>query len=278
MRPLAALGCALLLSLAGARPAAAPVGVRVLTYNIHHGEGRDGRLDLPRLADAIRAAEPDLVALQEVDRGTRRAGGVDQLAELARLVGMHAEFGKAMDYDGGVYGVAILSRWPVEDARTHLLPAWPGAEPRAALTVTVRLGGDGPRVSFTSTHLEQSRDSEAQITQARGLIDGLAETRGPAILAGDLNARPGSAALALVESVWTTALPDGALPAPVAADGSVGPDPGAGRRRGPRGDFVLFRPAHGWRVVESRSLEENTASDHRPVLTVLEWIEPAPPR
>jgi endonuclease/exonuclease/phosphatase family metal-dependent hydrolase len=213
-----------------------------------------------------------------VDRGTHRAGGVDQLAELARLVGMHAEFGHAMDYDGGAYGVAILSRWPVEGARTHLLPTWPGAEPRAALTISVRLGGDGPRVSFTSTHLEQSRDSDAQIVQARGLIDGLAEAPEPAILAGDLNARPGSAALALVESVWTTALPDGASPVPVAADGSVGPDPGPGRRRGPRGDFVLFRPAHGWRVVESRSLEENTASDHRPVLTVLEWIEPAPPR
>ena len=62
--------------------------VRVLTYNIHHGEGLDGRIDLPRQAAIMTSAAPDLVALQEVDRGTARAGGVDQLAELARLTGM----------------------------------------------------------------------------------------------------------------------------------------------------------------------------------------------
>src|ERR1700724_2661395 len=83
--------------------------LRVLTYNIHHGEGTDGRFDLSRLARVMKSVQPDVIALQEVDRGTERSGGVDQLAELARLTDMHAEFGKAMDYSGGGYGVAWLS-------------------------------------------------------------------------------------------------------------------------------------------------------------------------
>ncbi|MEX2025646.1 MAG: endonuclease/exonuclease/phosphatase family protein, partial [Pirellulaceae bacterium] len=61
--------------------------LRVLTYNIHHGEGIDGKLDLPRIARVIESVDPDLVALQEVDRRVERTGSVDQPAELARLTG-----------------------------------------------------------------------------------------------------------------------------------------------------------------------------------------------
>ena len=74
--------------------------LRVMSYNIHHGEGTDGRFDLQRLAQIINDHQPDLVSLQEVDRGTARADGVDQAMELARLTGMDMAYGKAMDYDG----------------------------------------------------------------------------------------------------------------------------------------------------------------------------------
>ena len=90
-----------------------PTILRVLTYNIHHGEGMDGRFDLPRLAGIMTSADPDLIALQEVDQGTERAGGVDQVAELGRLTGMRPVFGKAMDFQGGAYGVGVLSRKPI---------------------------------------------------------------------------------------------------------------------------------------------------------------------
>src|SRR5688572_8882435 len=104
----------------GADQAPVPGTLRVLTYNIHHGEGTDGVFDLARIAEVIKSARADLVALQEVDQGTDRAGGVNQLDELARLTGMHAEFGKAMDYMNGGYGVAVLSRWPL--VRAHNRP------------------------------------------------------------------------------------------------------------------------------------------------------------
>ena len=276
----------LLLPLAGARVGpSAPVTVRVLTYNIHHGEGRDGELDLLRLADVMRSLQPDVIALQEVDRGTQRAGGVDQLTELAALLGMHAEYGKSMDFAGGAYGVAILSRWSLASSANRPLPASPDHEPRTALTVRFRAGRDGPWVRFTSTHLDNSRDAAERLAQAQYLNDLLATEDGDAsILAGDFNARPGTDVIQVLEQGWMNALPDSTplaptipadappAPTPTPTDTTLPARPPFAQRRGPRGDFVLFRPAHLWRVIESRTIDESVASDHRPVLTMLEFI------
>jgi endonuclease/exonuclease/phosphatase family metal-dependent hydrolase len=266
-------------------PAPAPGGgtLRVVTYNIHHGEGRDRRVDLPRIAEVLRAAEPDVVALQEVDRWTQRSGGVDQLAELAGMLGMHAEFGKAMDYQGGEYGVAVLSRWPLEGAENRALPWSQELEPRTALTVRFRVGEGGPLVRLTSTHLDNSRDPEEKLAQARFLNELLApgET-GAGILAGDFNARSGTDVIQVLEQEWTIAWPDGGPPPPAPPAPPASPDAaqrggGQQQRRGPRGDLVLLRPLGRWAAIESRSLEDNGASDHRPVLTVLEWVEAVAP-
>src|SRR4029077_899069 len=127
---------------------ALPLTLRVLTYNIHHGEGTDGRFDLSRLADVVTSVHPDLVALQEVDQGTERASGVSELTELARLTDMHPAFGKAMDYLGGQYGVAVLSRLPLLRAHNDPLPSFADREPRTALTVEVDAGDHGPLVEF----------------------------------------------------------------------------------------------------------------------------------
>src|SRR5207248_6293546 len=114
---------ALLLPVWARGSATTPTTIRVLTYNVHHGEGRDGEVDLARLSRVISSAEPDLVALQEVDIGTERTDMVNQVAELARLTGMYAQFGKAMDYMGGGYGVAVLSRWSFLTTENQPLPS-----------------------------------------------------------------------------------------------------------------------------------------------------------
>lgn len=238
----------------------APVRLRVLTYNIHHGEGTDGRFDLSRLAGVMKSAHPDLIALQEVDQGTERAGDVRELAELARLMDMHAEFGKAMDYSGGAYGVGVLSRWPFLTAENRSLPTSPDNEPRTALTVRVRAGEGGPVLQFTCTHFDQSRDPENRLAQARYLNELLVPEEGlPGILAGDMNARPDTEVMQIIQSQWTNASAD---PSPTIPPG----------RPRPRGDYVLFRPAGTWRVIESTVIDETVASDHRPLLVVLEWI------
>jgi endonuclease/exonuclease/phosphatase family metal-dependent hydrolase len=240
--------------------AAAPLQLRVLTYNIHHAEGSDGRIDVSRVAAVMAGTRPDLVALQEVDEATTRSEGVAQLAELGRLMGMHAEFGKAMDYAEGAYGVGVLSRWPILAAERHDLPAASDGEPRVALSVRVRIGAGGPLVQFTTTHLERGRDEDARVLQAGRLNALLVPGAGiPAILAGDLNTRRGAAAMDVLEEAWTNTSPDVRLPS----------DPDVRRRTGV--DHVLVRPADRWRVVDATVLEDRVASDHRPLLVVLEW-------
>jgi endonuclease/exonuclease/phosphatase family metal-dependent hydrolase len=223
--------------------------LRVLTYNIHHGEGIDGKFDYERLARVINSAKPDVVALQEVDRGTRRSAGVDQAARLGELTGMRAAFGVALYYEGGEYGEAILSRFPMADRKAHHLPFHQGQEPRTALEVAIRPDNGVPEFLFVGTHwCHQSNDTRTeQAEQTNRLYP--AEGGPPVILAGDLNARPGSSPMnVLVEGQWVDAI------APQS-----------------RIDYILYRRADPWRVVEVTILDERVASDHRPVLAVLEW-------
>lgn len=261
------LGVLIAVSVAAALPAsearradrAAPVVVRVLTYNIHHGEGLDGRIDLPRLAAIIASASADLIALQEVDRGTRRASGVDQLGELGRLTGMSTAFGKAMDYQGGEYGVAVLTRRPMRRVTNRRLPGSPDREPRTALTVDVDPRGVGPRIQFTTTHLDQRRDLMDQVAQA-SVLAGAWPVDAAGILAGDFNTRPDTLTMQILARRWTDTFAD------------PPPDPLGRPRR--RVDYVMVQPATAWRTIESRYLDAPLASDHQPVLVTLEWVGP----
>lgn len=90
-----------------------PLRLRVLTYNIHHGEGVDGRLDLVRIAKVIQEVDPDIAALQEVDQNAGRSGQVDQAAELGRLTKMRSVFGGNIELQGGKYGNALLTRFEI---------------------------------------------------------------------------------------------------------------------------------------------------------------------
>ena len=237
-----------------AGPPAEPLGV--LTYNIHHGEGVDGVLDLERIAALITESGADLVALQEVDERATRSGGVDQAAELARLTGMHHAFAPFMDFQSGRYGLAVLTRYPIERARAIELP--PGKhEPRTALAAEVVVPGHGG-VTFVCLHLDWLDDDTERFAQAGALIAAL-ESEQRVILAGDFNDTPGSRTIGLFESGFTNAY----KPAGASATFPAG---------GPEAeiDFVMYRPASAWRGT-ARVLGETTASDHRPVLARLGW-------
>ena len=167
----------------------------LLTYNIHHGQGDDGVFDLERQAQVILDSGADLVGLQEVDVKTGRAGGVDQATELGRLTGMHASFAEAMPYDGGSYGEALLSRWPLVSTETWPLVATDGREPRAAVVGVVEPPGLGYAVRVVGTHLDHVGEA-LRFAQVGDLLNftfpaypggGL-----PTVLMGDLNAQPAS--------------------------------------------------------------------------------------
>jgi endonuclease/exonuclease/phosphatase family metal-dependent hydrolase len=221
----------------------------VLTYNIHHGEAMDGAFDYERLAKVITDLDPDVVALQEVDRGTLRASGVDQPALLEALTGMTAVFGHALIYEGGEYGEALLSRWPLDQVRSYHLPFEPDQEPRTALAALVMPDNGLPEFVLVGTHLDHTSEA-TRLEQAQRINRVLPAAGGPPIiLAGDLNARPGSRPMnELLTERWIDAI------APRS-----------------RIDYVLTRAGDPWNVSEVTIVDEQVVSDHRPVLAVLEW-------
>jgi len=224
----------------------------VLTYNIHHGEGTDGKLDLERIARLIRTERPDLVALQEVDEKTKRTGGVSQATELGRLTGLNYSFGKAMDYSGGGYGQAILSRWPIKDAQVHQLPQRAGREPRIVFVAQVQSPyGD---LTFATVHLDHQLE-EVRIDQARQLHKILTASEAPAILCGDFNAGPESETMKFLFDSWLD----------TAGESAGNTIPAAAPRR--RIDYILGGPKNRWKAEGSRVIAEPIASDHRPVLS-----------
>jgi endonuclease/exonuclease/phosphatase family metal-dependent hydrolase len=234
--------------------------LRVLTYNIHHGEGTDGTLDLERIARVIRAAEPDLVALQEVDQNVARTGSVDQPAELARLTKMHVAFGANIPLQGGKYGNAVLSRHPIAKHKNVLLPCLDEGEQRGVIVAEIDLRGGNEPLLFLATHLD-SRPPEAERLASARTINELIAKHGdrPALLLGDLNAVPESETLREFGREWRRSNDAPRLTSPAG-------DP---RRQI---DYVLVRPAWAWRVIETRVIEEPVASDHRPIASTLELI------
>jgi endonuclease/exonuclease/phosphatase family metal-dependent hydrolase len=221
-----------------------------MAYNIHHGEGMDSVVDLVRIADLIRRVDPDLVALQEIDSVTERTGRADQAAELARLTGLTPVFGSFMPYQGGAYGMAVLSRWPIVESENLRLP--PGAEPRTALSVTVRSPKTHRTLRFVGIHFYATEDE--RLAQAQRLEAHLAREGGPVMLFGDFNSTPGSAVMAHLEQGWWI-LDKG-------DDSLTFPSWAPAREI----DFALLRPASAFEVLGHRLLHEAVASDHRPLV------------
>lgn len=239
------------------RPIAAQTTLRVAAYNIRHGSGMDGEVDLERIADVLRPLDADVITLQEVDSGVARTGGVDQAARLGQLLGMRAIFGGFMPYQGGEYGMAVLSRLPVIMSHNHRLPD--GAEPRTALEVRVALGGDERPLSVVGIHFY--RTAEERLAQAEALSRSLADATHPVILAGDFNSRRGDVVLDRLEQEFSVVSKD--------RDPLTFPSDRPEREI----DFVMVRPAGAFEIVEHRVIDERMASDHRPLLVVLELRE-----
>ena len=252
-------GLLLLLFAASVSCTVTPVQVQVLSYNIHHGEGVDGRFDLERQAAVILASGADLVALQEVDVRTTRANGVDQAMELARLTGMFVAFGEAIAYADGSYGDAVLSRWPILQNENLTLPAAANHEKRVAVSIEVQVP-HGPRIRFVGTHLDHTKDPADRIQQAQALNDALLPATMPTLLVGDLNAQPASQPmLVLLQAGWQ------------AADASLAPTfPSVDPQR--KIDWVLQAQGFGTTLVQPQVMTAPVASDHCPFGAI--WLLP----
>ena len=236
-----------------------PCRVSILTYNIYHGEDANGDSNLDAVAGIINSLGPDLVALQEVDNKTTRAKGLDLTAELSQRTGMKGIFGKAMDYAGGGYGEAVLTRHPVIYIMNNPLPHTPNAEPRAALEIQIELPNK-EIIVFVGTHLDHLRDQNNRMNQAGRIKELYQDYDLPVILAGDLNATPGSDPINLLSRQWS-----------YASEGDPQPTmPSVNPRR--KIDYIMYKPKDRWKVIEVRVIDEKVASDHCPMFAVLELI------
>ena len=236
-----------------------PCRVSILTYNIYHGEDANGDSNLDAVAGIINSLGPDLVALQEVDNKTTRAKGLDLTAELSQRTGMKGIFGKAMDYAGGGYGEAVLTRHPVVYTKNNLLPHTLNAEPRAALEIQIELPNK-EKIAFVGTHLDHQRDQTNRMNQSKRIEELYLDYDLPIILAGDLNAAPGSDPINLLSSQWSCASGDDPQPT----------FPSVSPRR--KIDYIMYKPKDRWKVIEVRVIDEKVASDHCPVFAVLELL------
>jgi endonuclease/exonuclease/phosphatase family metal-dependent hydrolase len=231
--------------------------LRILAYNIKHGEGMDRVIDLERAARVINSLDPDVVALQEVDSAVRRTSGVDQATRLGELTGMHATFGAFFDYQGGRYGMALLSKQPFVGVLNHRLPD--GAEPRTGLAARIRVGEPPQEIVVVGIHLYAT--AEERYAQAARLVEILADETAPVILAGDFNSRPESEVMALLARSWQ--IPE------KGADHLTFPSDAPNREI----DYIMYRPVDRFEVLDLRVIDEPLVSDHRPVLIELRLLD-----
>lgn len=245
-------------SIGTSKPAAGSE-IKVMSYNIHIGNppSKPGLIDMDAIIKAIRTENPDLVALQEVDVNTARSGKINQAEIIARKLGMNFFFAKAIDHDGGDYGVCILSKFPISETKIHRLTtvAGTGGEPRVLATARIQLT-KGKYIRFGSTHLDaQSKpiNREVQIEEIKELAR--QETL-PFIIAGDFNAVPGSSVIdKLYQNFTISCRPCGATFPVVTPERTI--------------DYIGFRTAEKFSIVSHQVVQEHYASDHLPVAAII---------
>jgi endonuclease/exonuclease/phosphatase family metal-dependent hydrolase len=233
--------------------------LRVMTYNIHVGVGIDKKLDLQRIADVINHEQPDLVGLQEVDRGVKRTEGKDEIAELAAWTHMQFAFAPNLDYQGGKYGVAILSRLPIKDTEHRMYENKREAERRGMLRVEVDAGG-GKMISFVTTHLDYQYE-DGRVFETEQLLRFLDGIKTPLIVVADLNDTPEGSAYKLMRTLFD----DAWLASRAKGDGFSYPADKPAKRI----DHIFCRTSDRVRVKKAWVVETQ-ASDHVPVVAEIE--------
>lgn len=222
--------------------------LRIMSYNIRNCKGLDNIYDIQRTADVIRNSDADIIAIQEVDSVTRRSKGVDIADTLAILCKMHAYYSTAIEYDGGKYGVAILSR---KKAIATYRAALPGREEKRTILIA-----EYPKLTFACTHLSLNEEDRMASLE---IIDSIAkECKKPFIIAGDLNDNPQSPFIKELSRNWKIIAPNEEPTFP-ADEPNVTIDYIA----------AIKECERDIESVDSKVIEEPTASDHRPIATTI---------
>ena len=221
--------------------------LQVMSYNVRHCAGMDMVLDYDRTAAVINKQQPDVVALQELDSMTGRSGQRYQLGELAMRTTYYPIFGSAIDYDGGKYGVGILTHEiPLSTKRIPL----PGEEPRVLLVVELK------DYVIACTHLDL--EEEQRMASVPLIVAEARRWQKPFILAGDWNDAPESEVLQEMTKYFTILSHDEpTFPADEPQE---------------RIDYVASFKKRQAVTMESFVMDEPEASDHRPLVVRLRLL------
>lgn len=226
----------------------------VLSYNVRHCSppANPSLIDVETIAGIIAGSKAELVGLQEIDVNNERSGvNLDQAAKLAELTGMYYYFSKGIDYRGGAYGTAILSKFPLSEQETIPLPAAPDTEQRTLSLVTATLP-DGRKVRFANTHLDYTADENA-LEQAKVITEKLKDAKIPVFVVGDFNVVKESKTMDHLSQYFTSTCEANCMPTIPATVPTK------------TIDFILFSNNQGISVRAHEVLNQLTASDHRPV-------------
>lgn len=218
--------------------------LRIMTYNIRNAKGMDMKTDYERIANIIKSVNPDIVAIQELDSVTNRSNGVDVLAKLASLTNMYGTYGAAIDFDGGKYGVGILSKISPTSVKNIALP---GREEQRTVLVA-----DFTDYVFACTHWSlTAEDRVSSVAIVNKIADQFST---PFILAGDFNMTPDSDEFQRLSENWKVLnnIKKKTFP-------SDKPDRCI--------DFIFYNTKRAWieNELNTKTLIEKMASDHRPI-------------
>lgn len=235
--------------------------LRIITYNIHHAAppSKPGVIDIEAIISTLKKYPADVIALQEVDVNTKRSGDIDEAKAIADGLGLYSYFAKAIDHDGGFYGVALLSKFPLNNASVIRLPmdTTVKGEQRVLATATIKLPS-GRSVVVGCTHLDHQKDSRSRDLQMAQIISFAKTTSQPFVLAGDFNAQIGSSTLQLFDQVFQRTCEPCAPTFP--AD-----------RANRTIDFIGYKKLAGIKTISHQVIPETYASDHLPVRAVINF-------
>ncbi|MCH5597083.1 endonuclease/exonuclease/phosphatase family protein [Niabella ginsengisoli] len=162
--------------------------ITVMSYNIHHGADKDEKDRIEEMASFIKKSGADIIGLQEVDSVCTRSRGVDQMKVLSKLTGMHYAFVRHFEYQGGAYGMGVLSRYPITNIENIRMTLLKSKNPSTAMIAATIEIPKNRKIKFASAHF--ALDDSSRLVQARQVADYLNKTNTPLIFTGDLNATP----------------------------------------------------------------------------------------
>ena len=228
--------------------------LKLMSYNIKNANGMDDVCNFQRIANVINNTSPDVVAIQEVDSMTNRSGQKYVLGEIADRTQMHGYFAPAIDYDGGKYGIGLLTKQV--PLRLQTLPL-PGREEARTLILA-----EFADYIYCCTHMsltEEDRMKSLELVKAF-----TSSSTKPLFLAGDMNAEPESGFIKELQKDFQILSNPKQHTFPA-------PDPKETI------DYIatLKQNAKGFAVISAKVINEPMASDHRPILVELRTAEKA---